>query len=120
MQDRVELKQELFGDTDPHLLATFKKYHNKNPDVYKLFEKFSIEAHNTGRPYYSHWAVAQRIRWYTTIETKGSEFKLSNDLIAIYARLVVFRNPSMYGFFKFKKMKKHRTKPVGFYDNHEF
>lgn len=106
--ERVSLKKELFGGADKGLMETFMAYHKKNPDIYKSFERFSLEAFKTGRKHYSHWAVAQRIRWYSTIETQGSEFKLSNDLIALYARLVVYRNPEMYGFFKFKKMKRVR------------
>jgi hypothetical protein len=84
---RAALKYELFGSADKKLLADWKRFHKKNPDVYNLFKRFTFEAYDTGRPYYSHWAIAQRIRWYTTVETSGSEFKLANDLIAIYARV---------------------------------
>jgi len=100
----------LFGGTDEKLLAKFRAFNKNNLDVYKLFEKFTFEAHDSGREYYSHWAIAQRIRWYTSIETTGADFKLSNDYIALYARLVVYRNPSLDGFFKFKKMKKVRSR----------
>jgi len=108
-----ERYDELFHDSDPILLSTFGRFHNKNPQMYELFCKFTLEAFSSGRDYYSHWAIAQRIRWYTTIETSGSDFKLSNDLIAIYARLVVYKHQKIKGFFKFKKMKKVRSKPEG-------
>jgi len=110
-----ELKEELFSSTDKNLIKQYKKHHAKNPGLYELFEKYSLEAFNSGRGDYSHWAIAQRVRWHTQIETSGCEYKVSNDLIAIYARHVVLRNPGLYGFFRFKVMKKKRTKAGGFY-----
>ena len=113
--DKKELRTELFSDADPVLKATFKRFNKKNPHVYKLFEEFSLQAFER-KSQYSHWAIAQRIRWYTNIETTGCDFKLSNDLIALFARLVVYRNPALRNFFTFKKMKIKRSVPSGFRD----
>jgi len=93
---------------DPELLAKFKEFHADNPHVYDLFRRFAFEAKNSGRPRFSHWMIANRIRWYTSIETKGTDYKLSNDFIALYARLIVYHNPEFEGFFSLKQMKEIR------------
>jgi len=93
---------------DSELLSKFKEFHTNNPIVYELFRRFAFEAKNSGRPRFSHWMIANRIRWYTSIETQGSEYKLSNDFIALYARLIVYHNPEFEGFFLLKQMKENR------------
>jgi hypothetical protein len=39
------------------------------------------------------------------VETKGDDFKISNDFIAYYARLFMAYNPQHEGFFKTRPMK---------------
>ena len=56
----------------------------------------------------SAWLIVNRIRWETTIVTKGTDFKISNDFIALYARLFHVRYPEHEGFFKIKKMNMDR------------
>ena len=54
------------------------EWHKKNPDVYKLFVKYSFEAINSGRRRYSQWAIINRIRWNKEVETTGcDEFKIA-------------------------------------------
>lgn len=95
---------ELFGDVRPDLLQEFKAFHKRNPVVLRLFEQYSLKIKATGRTHYSHWAVAQRVRWHSEFEADAVDFRLPNNFIAIYARLVVWKHPHMAGFFKFKKM----------------
>ena len=99
---------ELFGGCDVSLLESFKKFHKENPKIYELFEKFSDDAKRAGRKRFSHWMIINRIRWYTSVETTGVEFKISNDFITMYARLLTLRRPEFDGFFSLKKLKPSR------------
>ncbi len=81
-------------------------WHKKNPHVYKLFEEFTLRAIKKGHRKLSAWLVVNRIRWETSIETTGSDFKISNDFIALYARYFMHKNPKYDGFFRIKKMKR--------------
>lgn len=101
----------IFRDANPRLVSRFIDYHHKNPDLYALFEKFALEAKQSGRPRFSIWMLANRIRWYSMIETTGKEFKVSNDYLACYARLLIWNNPLFEGFFQLKEMKRNRTVP---------
>lgn len=109
-QETQDYTSHLFQDCDPGLLEKFKFYHEENPDLYDLMEKFALEA-GQSRTRFSIWMIANRVRWYTQVETTGKEFKVSNDYLALYARLIVVRNPHLEGLFLFKTMKKHRTAP---------
>jgi len=99
----------LFGDISPLLLAKFKKFHADNPWIYEAFKRFAYEIRETGRKRYSHWAIANRVRWHFDTTVEGDwDFKLSNDFITIYARLLVWNHPEFAGFFELKQCKPDR------------
>lgn len=106
-----ERHARLFGDCSPVLLAKFKTWHYENLHVFNLFVKFAREARAAGRKRFSGWMIANRIRWYTTIETRGDDYKISNDYIALLVRLTIWKHPEFEGFFYTKAMKPDR----GFY-----
>ena len=83
-------------------------WHNKNPSIWIAFERFALEAAEANRSRYSHWAVMNRVRWHTDIETTGKEFKISNDYIAFYARAFCAKYPQYRNFFKLKALKEEQ------------
>jgi hypothetical protein len=85
------------------------KWHKLNPNVYELFKKFTFEAIDKGHTRFSHWLVMNRIRWETSIDTVGDEFKIRNDFIAYYARLFMHEFPEHNEIFAIKKMKEDTT-----------
>jgi len=80
------------------------EWHQKNPEVWKMFERFSFEAVQSGRKKISHWLIMNRIRWETAILTTGNDFKISNDYIAFYARLWKATHPAHANLFNTKRM----------------
>jgi len=76
------------------------EFHKANPQVYELFKRFTFEALRSGRKHYSAYAIFQRIRWHSEIETQGDDFKLNNNHQPYYARLFMHDHPQYDGFFK--------------------
>ncbi len=90
----------LFDVKDPKQLA-FNEFHADNPVFYRLFVRFTLQAINAGRSRFSAYAVRERIRWYTTIETRSAdEFKINNNHIPFYVRLFERDYPQHVGFFE--------------------
>lgn len=83
-------------------------WHAANQHVYELFKQFTFEAIDKGHRRLSAWLVVNRIRWETTVETNGGDFKISNDFIAYYARLFMDEHPKFRGFFRTKPLKEER------------
>ena len=83
-------------------------WHKQNPHVYELFTKFTMQAINRGHRKLSAWLIINRIRWETSIETNGDDFKISNDFIAYYSRLFMHDYPQYQGFFRTKSLKYER------------
>lgn len=84
----------------------FLEWHRENPHVFELFVRFCEEARDQGHKNLSAWLIVNRIRWETTVITRGGDFKISNDMIAFYARLYMAKDSiSRGGFFRIKRMK---------------
>ena len=84
--------------------AKWWSWHKKNPEVYELFEKFTLQAIKRGQKRLSAWLIINRVRWETSVETYGDPFKVSNDYIAFYSRYFMHRYPQYKGFFKLHAM----------------
>jgi hypothetical protein len=91
---------------DDSLKRKWWEWHKQNPHVYDLFEKFTLDAISKGHERLSAWLIVNRIRWETAVETRGDDFKISNDFIAYYARLFMHNHPRYEGFFKTKQLRR--------------
>lgn len=81
------------------------KWHKENPQVWTLFQKYTLEAINAGMDHYSVNAIIERIRWHADIETTGDSFKINNNHRAYYARLFHYMYPEHDGFFRLRETK---------------
>ncbi len=88
------------------LKEKFDIWNEENPEVYKLFCKFTFQAIERGHKSLSAWMIVNRIRWETSVVTTGDEYKVSNDFVALYARKFMGDYPQYDGFFRVKKMKR--------------
>lgn len=85
-------------------VAAFEEFHRRNPEVYRLLLRFSLEALTSGRRRYSIWAIVNRVRWHVEIETDSDdEFKLNNNHAPHYARLLMAKEPRLAGFFEIRE-----------------
>ena len=104
MDEYIKEKQQLLKERK----LKWWNWHKDNPEVWDKFKDYTFEAINSGRNKYSQWAIINRIRWYSEIETKGGEFKISNDYICFYARLFHARYPEHSDFFRLKPFKEEK------------
>jgi len=79
-------------------------YHKKNPHVYELVERFTLEIISHGFRNYSINSIFERIRWHTDVKTTGDKFKVSNNHHAYYARYFMHNNPQYKDFFRTQKI----------------
>lgn len=81
--------------------AQWRVFHEKNPQIYKLIERFTAEAMKAGLKHYSMRGIFERIRWYTRFEADHDyNYKLPNFLSPYYARHYMRMNPQHDGFFR--------------------
>lgn len=91
----------------------FLAFHAANPHVYAAFERFARQAIAAGRKKLGAGLIYERMRWYYSIETTGTdEYKLNNTYRADYARMFEEKNPQYKGFFSTRERKTHDLVPA--------
>tara|TARA_R110000803_G_scaffold190230_1_gene252745 strand:+ start:496 stop:834 length:339 start_codon:yes stop_codon:yes gene_type:complete len=79
-----------------------QEFHRKNPVVWGLFEKFTLEVINRGFQHYSVNAIFERIRWEQDVagDKEADRFKLNNNHRPFYSRRFMTCYPQHDGFFR--------------------
>ena len=92
----------------PTLADRFNEYDQSNPQVWQLFKQFARDAYQAGHGRFSAQSIIERIRWKTSVETRGGEFKINNDFAAFYARKYHEAFPQLDGFFQPRESQAER------------
>lgn len=82
----------------------FQRFHSANPDVYRLFTRFALEARARGNKHYSADAILHRVRWEA--DMFGGGVKINNIFTPYYARLFMKHHPDMEGFFRTRELRR--------------
>jgi len=88
------------NDNNPNISEKFADFHAQNPRVYELIKAYTFEAIGSGLKRYSIQGVIERVRWQTSIETHGDDYKLNNNYAPFYARMFMEDFPEHQGFFR--------------------
>jgi len=81
-----------------------QEFHNKHPEVWDLFVKFTFEMINKGYKHYAVVAIFERIRWEMDLGGDGTDtFKLNNNYRSLYSRRFMRAYPQHEGFFRTRK-----------------
>ena len=91
--------------TSPKIRKAFEKFHDENPEVFRLFKKFTFQAIAKGHKQYSADAIMHRVRWETSIITNDTRYKINNNHISYYARKFADEFPVLRFFFRFRALR---------------
>lgn len=97
-------EQQLSLQFDQKTASRFMEYHAANPEVFEMFCRFTWELVTAGRKKIGAKMVAERLRWESTVRSKGT-FKINNNYVAFYARLFEKRFPRYEGIFTKRESK---------------
>ena len=79
-------------------------YHNRHPEVWELFVRFTFEMVKRGYKNYGVTAIFERIRWEIDAGGDGvAEFKINNSYKPFYARRFMRMYPEHEGFFRLRR-----------------
>jgi hypothetical protein len=84
--------------------ARFLEFHNDNPVVYQLWDRFTREAISKGHKRVGAALIMERIRWETNINlvdsrSDGTKLKVNDHHKAYYSRMWMQNNPEHKGLF---------------------
>lgn len=95
------------------LVQAFWRFHQANPHVYELLVTYAHEAKHAGRSHLGIALLFERVRWYTSVETTGGDFKVNNSYRSLYARLIMHREPALRGLFETRRLHREQFAPEG-------
>lgn len=77
-------------------------YHEKHPEVWRLFQKFTFDRIKKGFEHYGGDAIMSRIRWETdqAVVDPSKRFKINNNHKPFYSRAFEAKYPEHRGFFR--------------------
>jgi hypothetical protein len=95
-----------FGPIRRTIQERFLEYHQKNPHVYTSLVGYARRAKQQGFDKYAIDTLYEVLRWYTQIETSGTDYKLCNDFRSRYARLIMQQEPDLANFFDLRELRR--------------
>lgn len=84
-------------------IEAFTAHVQECPEVWRGFEKYALEAANTGRKIGAK-AVIERLRWETEI-VQSAEWKVNNNWAPYYARVFEIKHPRFKDYFEKRVLK---------------
>jgi hypothetical protein len=89
-------------------MIDFKKYDEKNPQIWEAFKKYSFQAKAKGFSHYSANGIFEVIRWHSGASAEGV-YKVNNNYRPDYARKMMEEFPQFKGFFRVRELKASRN-----------
>ena len=94
--------------------SDFWDFHTANPDVYAELRSLALRLRRQGRKFYGIKALYEVVRFNHAMSktphlpaygVEPKELKINNNFTALYARLLMEREPKLKGFFATRKRR---------------
>lgn len=84
-------------------VEAFKEFYRDNPHVYAALVRLARQAKEAGYRKLGMKQLFEVLRWEFTVVTRSdSGFKLNNNFTAPYARIIMYQEPDLAGFFEIR------------------
>lgn len=91
--------------------ANFWEFHEEHPEVYDQLLTLARQWVSHGKGKLGIATLFEKLRWEWHVnglqDSKG--YKLNNNYRALYARLLMERNPELRGLFEIRRLASERT-----------
>jgi hypothetical protein len=89
----------------------FEAFHIANPHVYDVLWLMALELKASGMQRWGMKGLFEVLRWKSALRTVGGAYKLNNNFTALYARMLMEREPRLVGFFEVRERIEGRRGP---------
>jgi hypothetical protein len=97
----------LFDTPTDEIEARFEDFHAAHPEVYREFRRIAhVLRYQRGYGHYSADGIMHVVRFHTGANAdRDGGFKVNNNFVALYARLLARNEPAFASFFNFRRRK---------------
>jgi hypothetical protein len=107
-EKQLTIASEPAGHVGPSPEATireaFLRFHYENPHVYVQLTELARQARAAGTKKIGIGMLFEVLRWRHTLSTAGDDFKLNNNYRSYYARMIMAKEPDLWGIFELRKL----------------
>lgn len=89
---------------EPRIREAFLRFHAENPLVYEELVKLARRGKRAGVTRIGIKMLFEVLRWQHALDTAGDDFKLNNNYHSYYARLIMRKEPDLFGIFELRKL----------------
>ncbi len=90
---------------DDRINRRFAAFHQANPNVYDELVRLSRQAKAAGRERVGLRMLFEVVRWNQLTSTTGDQFKLNDNYISRYARLIMDQEPDLAGLYETRELR---------------
>lgn len=103
----MKVKQRAFTDNATSLVEeAARRFDEQHPELYRLVERFALEARARGRSRIGIAEVWERIRWHLNVDVDPKEpYALNNSHRAYYARRFQREHPELAELFEIRRLR---------------
>jgi hypothetical protein len=92
--------QQVLPLTEDKIARNFAQFHRQNPHVYEGLRRLALKIRQAGHHHYGIKALFEVLRYEFALTTVSADgLKLNNNYTALYARLLMEKEPELDGFF---------------------
>lgn len=97
--------KSVFSDYPESVIKRFERFHSETPEIFEIFKKLSFKMLYAGRKKYSARTIFEVLRWNADLSGRKDPFKINNDFIPMYKRLLANQHREFEDFFEFREVK---------------
>lgn len=102
------IRQPTLMDAPDKATLAFLDFHHKNPEVWALFRDLCLRLYKRGVRHYGARCVMEVVRYESAIHTEGQPWKINNNYVPFYARLLMAQDQRFVGFFELRTSKQRK------------
>lgn len=96
------VKPDESGDT---IQERFEAFHRANPHVYRALRSLALGYKRAGAQRGGMKMLFEVLRYRSALQTRGEPYKLNNVYTALYARMLMEKEPELAGFFETRERR---------------
>lgn len=96
--------QQVLPLSEDKIARSFAQFHRQNPHVYEGLRRLALKIRQAGHHHYGIKALFEVLRYEFALTTVSADgLKLNNNYTALYARLLMEKEPELNGFFHLRE-----------------
>src|SRR5690242_15420050 len=102
------IRQPTLMDAPDKATLAFLAFHHENPAVFATFRDIAVRLYKRGVRHYGARCIMEVVRYESALRMAGEPWKVNNNYVPYYARLLMAQDSRFVGFFEIRESSQRR------------